>query len=208
MATILYAWELGGGLGHMMRFLPLAKKLAARGHRVVAALRELRRAEQAFGAADIQYLPAPYLAWKVSEQIEPVRTYADLLQNVGCVRFEDLQILSRAWRTLFAMVRPDLVLCDHSPTALLAASLDEIPCAMIGTGFCCPPVSRLSSDANRTNSVLRPSSLPDLRPWMRDDRSAAMDSEERVLANLNEIRAAHGKAPWERVGQAAVRSGD
>jgi hypothetical protein len=127
-----------------------------------------------------------------------VRTYADLLHNIGFARVEDLRILTRAWRTLFALARPGFVLCDHSPTALLAPGLDEIPCATIGTGFCCLPVGER---------------LTELRPWLRNKHpqpgplpsrereDAEGGVEERVLANVNEIRAAHGKAPWERLGQ-------
>ena len=41
MPTVLLAWELGGGLGHFMNLRPLAEGLRRRGHRVVAALRDL-----------------------------------------------------------------------------------------------------------------------------------------------------------------------
>jgi hypothetical protein len=229
VATILYAWELGGGLGHLLRSLPLARKLAGRGHRVIAALRELRRAGVMVdrhsatepprsggllsGAPEVQVLPAPYLAWRIADPIEPVRTYADLLHNVGFAHVEDLRILTRAWQTIFALARPDVVLCDHSPTALLAASLDGIPTATIGTGFCCPPCDG--------------ESLPDLRPWLTKQgsgvggqgsgtlapslatggppRSGGLLSEvggrteDCVLANINAIRAEAGKTPWERL---------
>jgi hypothetical protein len=155
---------------------------------------------------EIEYLPAPYLAWRIPDPIEPVRTYADLLHNVGFAHVEDLRILTRAWQTIFALARPDVVLCDHSPTAPLAASLDGIPCATIGTGFCCPPCGG--------------ETLPDLRPWIRNQGSGTLapslatggpprsggllsdvggGTEERVLANINVIRTEHGKAPWERL---------
>jgi len=149
VSTILYAWELGGGLGHVLRSLPLARKLAARGHRVIAALRELRRAGEMVDrrsatatssrsdelpSAQVEFMPAPYLAWRISDPIEPVRSYADLLHNVGFAHVEDLRILTGAWRTIFDLARPDVVLCDHNPTALLAASLDGIPCRICGRG--------------------------------------------------------------------------
>ena len=46
MARILLTWELGGGLGHLMNLRPLAEGLTRRGHRVVAALRDLSSARQ------------------------------------------------------------------------------------------------------------------------------------------------------------------
>jgi UDP:flavonoid glycosyltransferase YjiC (YdhE family) len=213
MATILFTWELGGGLGHVLRFRSLAERLIARGHCVVAALRELKQAEIAFGRhphpvplpsrererQEIEYLPAPYLAWRISKPIEPVRGYAELLHNVGFGTVEDLRILTCAWQSLFAMARPDVIVCDHSPTAVLAASLVEIPFVLIGTGFCCPP----TGDGE----------LPSLRPWLDEQRglkpalqdgihhSPTHHSPAHVLSNINEIRAAHGKPAWQRLAE-------
>src|SRR5882762_2842841 len=42
--VVLFAWELGGGMGHIHRLLPIARELAAQGHRVVFALRRLENA--------------------------------------------------------------------------------------------------------------------------------------------------------------------
>jgi hypothetical protein len=218
MSTILYAWELGGGLGHILRFRPLAERLIGRGHRVIAALRELRNAEAMVDRrsamelpprtglpSEIEYLVAPHLAWRIRDPIEPAMIYADLLHNIGFASVETLRTLTRAWRTIFGLAQPDIVLCDHSPTALLAASLDGIPTATIGTGFCCPPCDG--------------ESLPALRPWMRSHPhpgplpsrereisgglrpSRERETEERVLANVNAIRAEAGKEPWEQFTQ-------
>ena len=38
MGKSLFTWELGGGLGHMMQILPMARELALRGHQVICAL--------------------------------------------------------------------------------------------------------------------------------------------------------------------------
>lgn len=58
MSTILFAWELGGGLGHLMQMRPIAHGLLARGHRIAAALKDLFRARQVFGP-DVPLLQAP-----------------------------------------------------------------------------------------------------------------------------------------------------
>jgi hypothetical protein len=60
MATILLAWELGGGLGHFMNLRPVADGLARRGHRVVAALRDLSSARRFLPNQDVTLLQAPF----------------------------------------------------------------------------------------------------------------------------------------------------
>jgi UDP:flavonoid glycosyltransferase YjiC (YdhE family) len=56
--TILFAWELGGGLGHMMPMLPLAEDLAQAGHCVYVAMRNLGGAAAIYGKAGVRFLPA------------------------------------------------------------------------------------------------------------------------------------------------------
>src|SRR3954465_6898642 len=45
MATILLAWELGRGSGHLVRLLPIAEGLARRGHRGCGVGKDLVRAQ-------------------------------------------------------------------------------------------------------------------------------------------------------------------
>ena len=59
MRTVLLAWEVGGGLGHLINLLPLARGLSGRGHRVVAVLRDLSKVEHVFQNIDIEILQAP-----------------------------------------------------------------------------------------------------------------------------------------------------
>lgn len=132
MATILFTWELGGNLGHVTTIGPIARELRSRGHRVVAALRDLANAHF---LGDVELLPACSHYVRQRATI----TYADLLANAG---FADASLLAAhiaAWRNLMRLVQPDVVVCDHSPTALLAARCSGIPRATIGTGFCVPP---------------------------------------------------------------------
>jgi hypothetical protein len=44
MSIILLTWELGGGLGHLVNLLPLARGLSQRGNRVFAAIKTGRNA--------------------------------------------------------------------------------------------------------------------------------------------------------------------
>lgn len=162
MATILFTWELGSNLGHITTIAPVARELRACGHRVVAALRELSNAGT---LGDVELLPA---CAHYSAKRRTV-TYADILANAG---FDDPAILTSqvaAWRNLIKLVRPDLMIADHSPTALLAARISDIPYLTLGTGFCVPP-----------------DPLPGLLP-------GTSDAEQRVLDTIN------GITPMERV---------
>ena len=52
MATFLFCWELGGGLGHNVPLAQIAGPLLADGHGVHVALRDLSTAGAAFGSIE------------------------------------------------------------------------------------------------------------------------------------------------------------
>src|SRR5215207_9183305 len=120
VATILLAWELGGGSGHLMQLMPIARSLARRGHRVHAALRDLSKAPAVFGPGVVRFLQAPYKSSPPRIEMRRPKTMAHIFHNTGFADVDELAALCEAWRGLFDLVRPDLILCDHSPTALLA----------------------------------------------------------------------------------------
>ena len=65
MARILFAWELGGGAGHVHIIGPLARALAGRGHQVSMAVRELPVADGLLEGSGVALLPAPFWAGRV-----------------------------------------------------------------------------------------------------------------------------------------------
>ncbi len=186
MATVLLTWELGGGLGHLVRLQPLAKGLCDRGHRVFVALRDLSRAEQVFGGVQVSYLQAPFKTRKANHRIDPPRTFAHILHNIGFGELNELRAMAEAWRNLYQCIRPDLIIFDHSPTALLAACSYGAKRVLVGNGFFCP-----------SNAY----PLPDLRPGLPDDSERLRQDEDQVLHNANQVLQRWRETPLERLSQ-------
>jgi hypothetical protein len=185
MATILLTWELGGGLGHLMNLRPIAAELLRRGHRVFAALRDLSQAREILGESGVVFLQAPFKHQRMQE-IHPCCTFAHILHNIGFCNADELTTMAGAWRQLFDFVRPDLIVFDHSPTALLAARGFPARKALIGSGFFSPP------DV---------SPLPNLRTWFSVDPARLQADESRVLENINTTLARSSQPPIRRVAE-------
>jgi hypothetical protein len=98
MSTILLPWELGGGLGHFVNLLPLARELSQRGNRVFAAIKDLSLAEGVFAGLDLRYLQAPVKTGRNTRTIEPPRSFAHILHNNGFGDLGELHAMAMARR--------------------------------------------------------------------------------------------------------------
>ncbi len=189
MATFLLGWEMGAGMGHAANLRPIACELARRGHHVVLALRE-------FGLASVRFEGLPYLAAPAAHRppeqpIVHAATYADLLFNSGCATSSQLAGLVGAWRNLFDLVRPDVVVLEFSPLALLAVQGYPARSVVVGTGFYAPPDT---------------SPLPILCPSDEAYPDRLARTEQLVLGHMNEVLTRHGQPPLARVGQLFARA--
>jgi UDP:flavonoid glycosyltransferase YjiC (YdhE family) len=185
MATVLLAWELGGGMGHLMQLLPLAESLAARGHRIVAVLRDLSRARTVFGGC-AACLQAPIKTRDTQNEIRPPQSFAHILHNICFGDENELASMAGAWRGLFELIRPDLIVFDHAPTAVLASRGLRTRRVLIGTGFFTPPDVYPLPNISGTQDV-NPGSL------RRD--------EDRVLRHVNSVLTTWGKPSLERLAR-------
>ena len=148
----------------------LADELRSRGHRVVIAARDITRAYGVFQDT----------AW------EPPYNFAQLLYNSGfddCVR---LTALVRAWIRLFELLRPDLVVLDHSPTALLALRAWKAKRILFGVGFSIPVCE---------------TPLRSIRQFPPPDIDRMFQDEQRVLRTINEVLSCLQCAPIASVAQ-------
>jgi len=134
-------WELGGGLGHVRRLLDLAQPIAARGHKIVFAVRNLRETAPLFDGLPFSCVQAPYYTGRSSTRPRaPFRaaSYTDVLAVCGFADAADLLARVRAWEGLTDLARPQLIVADHSPTLCLAAYGAQ-PIVNVGNGFVIPP---------------------------------------------------------------------
>lgn len=182
MKRILLAWEYGGALGHLARLRPLARRLAAAGHEVTMALRP--SAHGADLTEGIRVVPVPPGRIAKDTISQPV-SMADILYNQATSDPRFLAGQVRAWRGLFDLVRPDVVVLDHSPIALLALQGHPARKVLLGTGFACPP------------DVLP---LPDLRAWQNHYPDRIRATEQAVLEALNSQLDAQDQPPLNSVG--------
>lgn len=168
----LLAWELGENFGHVVPLLAVAECLRAQGHAVVFALRDLRCAGPV-RAAGFPVLQAPGHPdrWFRKDDLQPAN-FAEVLAIFG---FTDARVLDHyvaAWRSLYQLLRPALVIVSHAPTALLAARLAGIPAAVLALPFELPP------------AVSPP---PALRPWEDIAAQRHQRAEAAVLRAINRV---------------------
>ena len=186
MAKYLFAWELGTGLGHCINLMPIAAGLLLRGHTVYVAARDLTAATKVLGHLPVKFLQAPFLSGRFKPRIAMPRSYAHILINTCCDDQYRFEILLSAWRNIFELVGPDVVVCEHAPMALIASRLYTVRRVIIGTGFFSPP-------------AMAP--LPDLRPWLPKDIEGLQSNELAVLERINKVLDAAGQPTMTYLAQ-------
>ncbi|MCK4950952.1 MAG: hypothetical protein KAS48_03975 [Gammaproteobacteria bacterium] len=181
MSRILFAWELGTGYGHIARFLPVAIELREAGHEVIFALKDLLYAEEILGPHGFTFQQAPVWQHQPHDLPEPA-SFAEILFKFGYLNPVNLLAMVKAWNQLYMAVKPDLLIIDYGPTALIASKDLGIPRAMIGTGFLIPP---------------RETPIPGIQPWKNIPAQRLVNSEARVLQAINDVLSRLGQPALE-----------
>jgi len=180
MAHFTLCWELGGGLGHAGRLKSIALPLRARGHTVSFVLRDLVLTRGVLGGLGIDTFQAPVWLHRTAGLPPEQASLAEILLACGYLERDALAGLADGWRALFRQGRPDLVVADYAPTAILAARSLGLPSVAIGPGFTLPPAGQ---------------PLPPLREWEAPQPARMRATEARLLDSANGVLASHGAAP-------------
>ncbi|WP_156302291.1 hypothetical protein [Methylogaea oryzae] len=123
--------------------MPVARKLREMGHEVILIVRELHDMETLLRGQGFALLQAPIWLRSHPELGQSPLNYSDILARHGYLAAEGLMSLMRAWLGLWSLLRPDLIVAEYAPTALLSARAAAVPAVMLGTGFYSPPSLRL-----------------------------------------------------------------
>jgi UDP:flavonoid glycosyltransferase YjiC (YdhE family) len=183
MAHILLAWELGGGLGHAGRTKILAQELLARGHRVTVSLRDLVQPQRLLADLDVPMFQSPVWLHKAMGLPAVQGNLAEILFQYGYLDAQALHGLVTGWRTMFQQTRPDLVVADYAPTAIVAARSLGLRSASVGVGFYSPPARR---------------PLPPLRDWEAIPEARLRSSEARLVDTVNSVLDRYGAPHMQR----------
>lgn len=176
MARVLYVWEQGSNLGHLSHLrLPVEVALAA-GHTVYMAVRQLQHVRRVLGDLPVHYLLSPAKPEGPQQDQRDFLSYTHLLHRQCFSSQDELSLYLGAWRTLFDLVQPELVLFEHSPTALIAAHAYRFKKVHIGTGFSVPPVQA------DTAAPFLPFPNTPLTP---DVVSGLLQDDQQMLARIN-----------------------
>jgi hypothetical protein len=139
--TVLLAWELGGGIGHVMLLARLAARLQRSNLRLVAVIKT-PEAAAVLAARGIEIIAAP--RWP-SASISPEKiaqtssaTMGDILATAGLADAQGVRQLLSAWDQIFLRLKPDLVVANLAPAATIVAR-GRVPLMQIGDGYTLPP---------------------------------------------------------------------
>lgn len=175
---VLLAWELGGALGHVTKFMLLAERLLAQRCEVWVAVQNLTSAHAVLGHLDVRLVQSPIWMTGPGNIPEPIN-YAGILARKGWLSTEGLTGLARGWRDLVATIAPDLIIANHAPSLLLALRGGATPVLYIDSPFGIPPLSAPFPNMRYWQGM-------ELLPLMRDVESQVLHTANKALTALKQ----------------------
>jgi hypothetical protein len=136
---ILLATEAHEGLGHVWPWRGLLEILREHGHAAVMACPQASSAQGLLAKTGARIVPAWWPSMHAGAIQEPSYCWEDLLWNLGYGSNKAVAACSKYWMELLATEKPDVVLADYAPLAMVMAKAAGIPVIEAGGGFCVPP---------------------------------------------------------------------
>lgn len=185
MTRVAFAWELGAFLGHVERNLAVAQQLRQMGADVHFVVTNLQTAEKLLAPEGFPYLPAPGFRHAQGSP-KPAINISELLADLGYGDPVTLRALVRSWMEIWKLVKPDVIVTDYAPSAILSAKIADIPTLPLGPGFSIPP-------------GLDP--VPAYREEQRHMTAELRAADQRLLPAINETAKAFGHPGFAYVGE-------
>ena len=113
MATYVFAWELGQGLGHLVNLRPLVAGLSARGHHVALVLRDLSKAGSVFAAENVSTWQAPFKQNR-THYLGPTLSFPHILYENGFSEAGELGTMCLARICVPNILRSRSLICGKS----------------------------------------------------------------------------------------------
>lgn len=179
MKTVAYCWELGFGNGHVGSFSRLASRFLDDGWRVALIVKDVSRTPQFIDVEhpNVILLQAPQKTSPKQLHIADPPTFGHMMLNVGYRDEGELLSLVQAWRSLFEFLEPELIVADHSPTALIASRGRQAARVVVGTGFYAPvdeyPIGPIA-------------------PWRQLDAEQLVRDEQQLCSRINRVLQYYG----------------
>lgn len=178
MLKLIFCWELGDDLGYLTKALTL-RRIFDESIEFYIVARDIVLASELDWPGQVKLLQAPI--WLRSHpQASKAESLAEILFYKGYDSHQHLKTLADAWLILFNAIKPDILLFDHAPTALLAASSLKIPKIIVSNPYLTPP------PGTQTISLISEQYYNEVK---------AADLHSHVVTVINHIRVDYGAEP-------------
>lgn len=168
---IAYICELGSDNEQLARLHDIVKECNAASYDISVILKDLVSVGSLMNKLNARILQAPVFLPRLRLNRQLV-CLADTMQLSGYEHSNSLLPLVHAWQSLFMLLKADVLIFDHAPTALLAASNLHCRKVIVGNGYSIPVAGH---------------KLADWQP-MQSRAELIHEQEEIVLKVINQVQ--------------------
>lgn len=199
MARVMCVWEQGSSLGHLSHLRSSVQAALEMGHEVFLVARELTGIRTVFGDLPITCLQAPFKQFCDPADQSAYKSLTHVIFRQCFSSSAELALYARAWRGLFQLVKPDLVLYEHAPTALVASFGYPFKKILVGNGFSIPP--RPPDFAEPFAVFITTLRTPEITEGLQQDDRFLLQLINRALAQLGSPQMQHLADPYAQADE-------